>query len=214
MASKEGHRPRVWLQMSTCAIYGDAGQPEIDEHHPPASEPPQMAGVATAWEAAANEAVTDRLVFLRTGIVLDRGTPAFDRLTTLTRAGLGGRIGNGDQWISWLHVEDFLNIVTALVEDPSLDGVVHATSPEPIRNRDMMADLRKALGRPWSPPTPRLLVHIGAWLMRTDPALALTGRRCIPTRLTDAGFTFTHPRFADAIEDLLTRSRSGPSLSR
>jgi uncharacterized protein len=152
------------------AIYGDAGQEIIEESHAPADGPPQMAGVAKAWEAAAADAKADRLVVMRTGIVLDRCTPAFDRLAKLTRFGLGGRIAKGDQWISWLHVEDFLRALEFLVSS-DLTGVVHATAPEPVRNEEMMRTLRAAFHRPWSPPTPRPLVHVGAWLMRTDPAL-------------------------------------------
>lgn len=195
--------PELWLQMSTLAIYGDAGQEVIDEQHPLADGPPQMAGVARPWERAVQGARVDRLVVLRTGIVLDHGTPAFERLTRLTKLGLGGRISKGDQWASWIHVDDFLGAVRFLVGRSDLDGVVHVTAPEPIQNREMMAALRTALRRPWSPPTPKPLVHIGALLMRTDPALALTGRRCIPQRLLDGGFTFDHPTFDAALEDLL-----------
>lgn len=199
-----GVPPRLWLQMSTLAIYGDAGDEVIDETHPPAEGPPQMAGVATAWEAAANGAAADRVVRLRTGVVIDNDTPAFNRLTRLTRWGLGGRIGPGDQWVSWIHVDDFLAAVRFLVDAPGTDGVVHVTSPNPVRNRDMMAELRRALRRPWSPPTPRPLVHAGAVLLRTDPALALSGRRCIPQVLDDAGFKFEYDEFAAALDHLLT----------
>ncbi len=195
--------PELWLQMSTLAIYGDAGQEVIDEQHPPADGPPQMAGVARTWEQAAQGAPVDRLVVLRTGIVLDHYTPAFERLTRLTKFGLGGRISKGDQWTSWIHVDDFLGAVRFLVGRSDLEGVVHVTAPEPIQNREMMAALRMALRRPWSPPTPKPLVHVGALAMRTDPALALTGRRCIPRRLLDAGLAFDHPTFDDALEDLL-----------
>lgn len=194
--------PAVWLQMSTLAIYGDAGESLIDEHHPPAEGPPQMAGVARAWEQAVEGANAGRLVVLRSAIVLDRDTPAFDRLTTLTRLGLGGRIGTGDQWISWIHIGDFLRAVRFLAEETLLDGVVHVTAPNPVRNRDMMATLRSTLRRPWSPPTPKALVHLGARLMGTDPALALTGRRCVPRRLLDAGFEFDHPILSEALADL------------
>lgn len=207
-AAAAGSTPVVWLQMSTLAIYGDAGDGVIDERHPVAAGPPQMAGVATAWEAAAEPAKAERVAILRTGIVLDRDTPALDRLTTLTRFGLGGRIGNGAQWISWIHIRDFLRTLDFLVERATMEGVVHVTAPNPIRNRDMMAALRRALHRPWSPPTPEPLVHVGARLMGTDPALALTGRRCIPERLLDAGFEFRHLRFPEALADLLGRSGS------
>ncbi len=201
-ASASGRVPTTWLQMSTLAIYGDAGQEIIDETHPPANGPPQMAGVAKAWEAAVADAKSDRLVVLRTGIVLDRATPAFERLARLTRLGLGGRIASGDQWISWIHVNDFLHAVAFLISDDELDGVVHVTAPEPVRNADMMRTLRSVLHRPWSPPTPRPLVHLGAAFMRTDPALALTGRRCVPRRLLETGFDFEVRTFHGAVADM------------
>lgn len=196
--------PALWLQMSTLAIYGDGGQEIIDEHHAAADGPPQMAGVANAWEAAALGAVTERLVMMRTAIVLDRDTPAFNRLARLTRYGLGGRIGAGDQWVSRIHIDDLLSAVSFLRDRADLSGVIHLTAPEPVQNREMMASWRRTLHRPWSPPTPTPLVHLGALLMRTDPALALIGRRCVPRRLTDAGFAFDHPTLDDALADLAT----------
>jgi uncharacterized protein len=204
-AAASGATPLLWLQMSTLAIYGDAGQEVIDERHAPASGPPQMAGVATAWEAATARAKADRLAILRTGIVLDRDTPALDRLTKITRFGLGGRISTGNQWVSWIHIDDFLGTLDFLIGAGSLEGTVHVTSPNPIRNRDAMAALRGVLHRPWSPPTPKPLVHLGGRLMRTDPALALTGRRCVPDRLLEAGFEFAHPTFKEALADLIRR---------
>jgi uncharacterized protein (TIGR01777 family) len=196
----------LWVQMSTLAIYGDAGQGVVEEGHPVADGPPQMAGVARPWEEAASGARADRQVMLRTSIVLDKGAPAFERLTHLTKFGLGGRISRGDQWVSWIHIDDFLAALRKVCDDPTLVGVLHVTSPNPIQNRDMMRELRSALQRPWSPPPPRPLVHIGALFMGTDPALALTGRRCVPSRLLEAGFTFKHPTFANALGDLLGRS--------
>jgi len=204
----------LWVQMSTLAIYGDAGQDEVDEGHPVAEGPPQMAGVARPWEAAAAGANADRQIVLRTGVVLDPGAPAFERLSKLTKLGLGGRIGRGDQWVSWIHIEDFLAAVRFVVEEPSMAGVLHVTAPEPIQNRDMMRELRKAMHRPWSPPTPSLLVHVGAFAMRTDPALALSGRRGVPRRLLDAGFAFEHPTFPDALTDLQDGRAEDPQVRR
>jgi uncharacterized protein (TIGR01777 family) len=195
--------PALWVQMSTLAIYGDAGQGVVDEGHPPAEGPPQMAGVARPWEEATRGARAARMVVLRTGVVLDRGSPAFDRLVRLTKLGLGGQISRGDQWVSWVHVDDFLAALRFVWAEPAMEGVVHVTAPQPVQNRDMMAALRSALHRPWTPPTPRPLVHAGAFLMGTDAALALTSRRCVPRRLLDAGFTFEHPTFQGALADLV-----------
>ncbi|MDT0186808.1 TIGR01777 family oxidoreductase [Microbacterium sp. ARD31] len=200
----------VWVQASTLAIYGDAGDVVLDESAPPAAGPPQMAGVARAWEAAVEGANAGRLVVLRTGIVLDNDTPALDRLWSLARWGLGGRVGPGTQWVSWTHVDDWLAIVRTILEPESpLSGVLHATGPEPARNADLMAALRRSLGRPAAPPTPAALVRIGAMLLRTDPALALTGRRAVPARLLENGFRFAHPELDEALADLRDRQSAG-----
>lgn len=199
--------PPVWLQLSTLAIYGDAGEVRLDDSAAPADGPQQMAGVARAWEAAAAGVRADRQVILRTGIVLDRDVPAFDRLVGITRWGLGGRIASGRQWVSWLHIADFLAIALRVLDDDALDGIVHATAPEPVRNAELMAELRRVLHRPLAPPTPASLVRLGAVLLRTDPALALTGRRCVPARLLAAGFRFQHPQLRGALADLMRQRR-------
>lgn len=195
----------AWIQMSTLAIYGDAGDAVLDETAPPADGPAQMAGVARAWEQAAAGAPARRQVVLRAGVVLDQGTPAYARLSGLVRWGLGGRIGSGQQWISWLHVADFLAIVRCCLDDDALAGVIHATSPEPVRNSEFMAAFRCSWGRPAAPPTPRWLLRAGALVLRTDPALALTGRRCVPRRLTEHGFSFGYPSLRPALADLRAR---------
>ncbi len=196
--------PAVWIQASTLAIYGDAGEAVLDESSPPADGPPQMAGVARAWEAAAAEVPAARQLLMRTGIVLDRGTPAMDRLTGLVRWGLGGRIASGRQWVSWIHIDDFLAVVRGALDDEGLSGVLHVTSPNPVRNAELMATLRKVLHRPAAPPTPAPLVRLGARILGTDPALALTGRRCVPARLLEADFRFAYPTLDAALEDLLS----------
>lgn len=196
--------PTVWIQASTLAIYGDGGEAVLDESARPADGPPQMAGVARAWEAAAREVCAGRQVVMRTGIVLDHDTPAMNRLTGLVRWGLGGRVASGRQWVSWIHITDFLAVIRRALEDDHLSGVVHVTSPNPVRNAEMMAALRKVLHRPAAPPTPAALVRLGALVLRTDPALALTGRRCVPARLLDADFSFAYPELDGALAELLS----------
>lgn len=197
----------VWIQASTLAIHGDSGEQMLDERSPAADGPPQMAGVARAWEAAAAELNAARTVVLRTGIVLDRHAPALDRLAGLTRWGLGGRVGNGRQWVSWVHISDWLAIVRWALDNP-VRGIVVASSPNPVRNAELMATLRRALHRPPAPPTPGFAVRLGAVLLRSDPALALTGRRARPARLLDAGFDFRYPQLAAALDELLRRGCS------
>lgn len=194
--------PRLWLQASSTAIYGDAGDAIIDEDSPLPEGPPQMPGVALPWEEAARDAKTQRQVILRSSLVLDTDTPILDRLTKLVRFGLGGRISHGRQWVSWIHVNDFIRALRFLIEG-ELGGVVNVTSPHPVQNAELMAELRRHLNRRWSPPAPAPLVRLGALAMGSDPALALTGRRCVPRRLLEAGFTFEFPELGRALEDLL-----------
>lgn len=200
----------VWLQASTLAIYGDGGEAVLDESAEPADGPPQMAGVARAWEAAAEGAPAGRQVVMRTGVVFDRDTPALDRLVGLARWGLGGRIASGRQWVSWIHIADFLAVVRRALVDETLSGVVHVTSPNPVRNAELMAAFRRVLHRPVAPPTPAALVRVGAIALRTDPALALMGRRCVPNRLLQTGFAFAYPELVPALEQLLPGKQPRP----
>lgn len=199
--------PVVWLQASSTAIYGDAGDAVITEKAAIPSGPPQMPGVARPWEEAAREARALRQVIMRTSLVFDTGTPVLDRLSRIVRFGIGGRIGNGRQWVSWIHVQDMLKAVRFLLAT-DLNGTINVTSPYPVQNATLMVELRRRLHRPWSPPVPAALVHLGAFMMSSDAALALTGRRCIPARLVGAGFEFDFPELADALDDLFARQRN------
>lgn len=207
-ASRGLGRPLVsWLQASTTAIWSDAGERRVTESTPlPDPGLPQMTGVAGPWEAATTGANADHLVHLRTSIVLDRHAPALQILARLTRAGLGGRVGSGRQWCSWIHHEDWQRVaIAALGFDPQVripDGPLVAAAPHPLRNADLMAALRRHLHRPAAPPTPAPLLRVGAVGLRSDPALALTGRHCTSTVLAEAGFTFVHPDIDSALTEI------------
>lgn len=198
-----------WVQGSTTAIYSDAGESEVTESSPLPTGPaalPQMTGVAGPWEAAVEGANTEHLTILRTSIVLESGSPAFGRLASVTRAGLGGRVGSGRQWFSWIHIDDWLSLVRATlgleagVDLP--DGILIAAAPHPVRNAELMALLRQHLHRPPAPPTPTALVRVGSVALRTDPALGLTGRHATSELTTEADFEFTHPTLDGALRDL------------
>ncbi len=207
-ASRSLDRPLVaWVQASTTAIWSDAGEQRVTETTPlPSPGLPQMTGVARPWEMATQGANADHLVLLRTSIVLDRHAPALQILARLTRAGLGGRVGSGRQWFSWIHHEDWQRAaVAALGLDPEVsipDGPLVAAAPHPLRNADLMAALRRHLNRPAAPPTPAPLLRIGAIGLRSDPALALTGRHCTSDVLEEAGFTFVHPDIDSALTEI------------
>lgn len=208
MAANQFGKPALWLQMSTLAIYGDAGDGVLDETSQPASGPRQMAGVAKAWEACVDSSLAGRLVILRTAVVLQSGSPALNRLVTMTKLLLGGTVGSGKQWVSWIHATDFLRALDLIVANEDIAGITHMTSPEPVTNSELMRTLRKVLHRPWTPPTPAWLVKIGARLLfKTDPQLGLTGRRAMPKRLLEKGFGFNYPSLEGALKELVTSEK-------
>jgi len=159
---------------------------------------------AVAWEEALGQALLPniRWVTLRIGFVLGREGGALPFLARLTRWGLGGSIGNGRQWISWIHLDDMNRIFLEALENPAWNGVYNATGPEPVTNSVLMRELRQFLHRPWSPPAPSPAVWLGAWLLGSDPKVALTGRRCVPARLREADFHFEWPHLTDALDEL------------
>lgn len=194
--------PPVWVQLSSLARYGDAGETIIDEDTVPfADGPPQMVQVCTEWEAAfaSVSQQVPRSVVLRAGIGFGgSGDPATERLMWLARMGLGGRVTSGEQWVSWVSVEDFMAVLVRAIDDDTMEGLYHVTSPNPIRNSDMMATYRRLVGRRFGLPSPAWVTQIGARLLGSDPALAVTGRRAVPTRLLAEGYQFAIPDFKDA----------------
>jgi uncharacterized protein len=196
-----------WVQASTTAIWSDMGEVRCTESTPLPVGLPQMTGVAQPWEQAFEGANAAHRTILRTSIVLDPQSPALRRLAGLTRAGLGGRVGSGAQWFSWIHVTDWLALVrAALGLDPEVrlpDGVLVAATDFPVRNRELMAALRRHLHRPPAPPTPAPMLRLGAVLLRTDPMLGLTGRHATSEVLRHTGFRFRYPTLDEALTDLL-----------
>ncbi len=199
-----------WVQASTTALYGDAGEARITEASPePAVGPPQMTGVVRPWEAAAADAPATHRVTVRISIVLQQGSPALGRLLLPVRLGFGGPIGTGEQWFSWIHIDDWIRVVRAalgLDDAVSLpDGPVIAASPNPVRNADLMRALRERVGQKLALPTPEVLLRIASLGLQTDPLLALTGRHTTSDVLSAAGFEFRFPRLDAALADLIPR---------
>jgi uncharacterized protein (TIGR01777 family) len=197
--------PGVLVQASSLAIYGDAGNAVCDEQAPHGSG--FGAEVCLKWEAAVNSLHLPhtRTVVLRIGFALGRSGGALQTLASLTRWFLGGSAGGGRQYISWIHITDLNEMFRWTVENDALKGVYNATGPEPLTNREFMRQLRSVVGRPWSPPVPSLAVKTGAFLMRTEASLALTGRRCVPAGFLEHGFRFEFPELRPALSDLLKK---------
>jgi len=216
--AKAKRPPRVWLQSSTATIYAhryDAANDETtgiiggNEPDAPASWAFSIA-VATAWEQAALDAATPqtRTVLLRSAVTLspDRGG-IFDVLLGLTRWGLGGTNGDGRQYVSWIHDQDFIRAVDWLIAHPSISGPVNLAAPEPLPNAEFMRTLRAAWQTRIGLPATRWMLSLGALLMQTETELILKSRRVIPGRLREHGFEFRFPTWSGAAKDLCQRWR-------
>ena len=209
--------PRVWLQMSTATIYAHRLDAPNDEKSGllGGSEPDvprywdYSIDIARAWERALLEARAPRTrkVALRSAMVMGTGRGGiFDVLLGLTRAGLGGTIAGGRQFVSWIHERDFTRAIELLIARDDLDGPVNLASPSPLPQRDFMAALRAARGTRLGLPATKWMVEIGAFFLRTDTELILKSRRVVPGRLLAAGFRFDFPTWAPAAQDLVSRS--------
>jgi hypothetical protein len=210
--------PRVWLQMSTATIYAhrfDAPNDEatgiIGGAEPDAPDTWRFSlDVATSWERAVDEASAPhtRKVKMRAAMIMspDAGG-VFDTLLRLVRFGLGGQAGDGRQYVSWIHDEDFVRAVRWLIEHEELAGAVNLAAPNPLTNAEFMRALREAWGIGFGAPATELMLEAGAFLLRSETELILKSRRVVPATLLASGFEFHFPEWADAARDLCRRYR-------
>lgn len=211
--------PRVWLQAGTATIYAHRYDADNDEATgiiggAEANAPGTWRfsiDVATAWERTVNEAALlpqTRKVLLRSAITLspDPGG-VFDILLRLVRFGLGGRAGDGRQYISWIHEADFIRAIYWIISHDAFEGPVNLASPHPLPNREFMRILRAAWGIGFGLPASKWMLELGAFLLRTETELILKSRRVVPGRLIKSGFLFEFPHWPDAARDLCERSR-------
>ena len=213
------HPPKVWLQASTATLYAhryDAPNDERtgclggDEPDAPATWRFSI-DVARAWERTFAEASVPhtRKVALRSAMTMapSRGG-VFATLLALVRYGLGGTAGDGRQFISWIHYEDFIAAIEWLIAHDDIAGAVNVAAPHPVPNAQFMRELRAAWGTPVGLPATRWMLEIGALVLRTETELILKSRRVIPTRLLEGGFVFRYPHWADAARDLCRQWRA------
>jgi uncharacterized protein len=206
--------PRVWLQASTATIYAHRYDAGNDEHtgilgggEPNVPDTWRFSiDVARAWERELDAAVTPRTrkVAMRSAMIMspDPGG-VFDVLLGLVRRGLGGQSGNGRQYVSWLHHEDFVHAVRWLIERDDLAGPVNLAAPGPLPNAAFMRALRDAWGIRVGLPATRWMLEAGAVVLRTETELILKSRRVVPARLLESGFEFAHPTWPEAARDLV-----------
>ena len=195
--------PRVLLSGSAIGFYGATGDEELNERSTAGDG--FLADVCRAWEAATSPAEDAgvRVVHLRTGIVLSPKGGALKKLLPLFRFGLGGRMGSGRQWQSWISLDDEVGAIVFLLT-ADISGAVNLTAPAPVTNAEFTKVLASTLSRPALVPVPSFgpKLLLGGELA---DALLFTGQRVLPERLTDAGYSFEHPTLSEALGTLLQR---------
>ncbi len=197
--------PRVWLNSSSATIYRHAEDRAMDELTGEFGDGFSV-DVCRAWEREFDAAATPftRKVALRAAMVMGRGADGpFTMFERLARLRLGGSMGPGTQYVSWLHEYDFCAALEWLIAAGDLCGAFNLASPHPLPNRDFLHEIRQALGISFGLPAPRLLLEIGAFFLRTETELPLKSRRVVPRRLEESGFTFRFPNWPDAVRELL-----------
>lgn len=182
-------RPIDLINASAVGYYGAHGDEVITEHDPAGDD--FLARVCVAWEAeAARAAATSRVVLLRTGLVLDRRGGALSHLALPFVLFAGGPAGSGNQWWSWIHVDDWVRLVMWAIANPGVSGPLNVTAPTPVTNREFARTLGRVLGRPALLPAPAFALRL--LLGEMGDALVLNGQRVIPEKALQAGFRFTH----------------------
>jgi len=191
------HRPRVLLSGSAIGIYGDRGDEPVDEESALGSG--FLAGVTREWEAASVAAADAgvRVVLLRTGIVLSPNGGALERLLLPFRLGVGGPIGSGRQWMSWISLEDHVRAMEHALATTGMHGPVNLVSPNPVTNAEFAATLGRVLSRPALVPAPAFALELVYGEMAR--ATILAGQRVLPKMLLRAGFHFAHPTLEQAL---------------
>jgi hypothetical protein len=200
------HPPGVLVNASAVGYYGDRGDETVDEESRPGNG--FLAETCVAWEAATAAAARAgvRVVRLRIGVVLSTRGGALARMLPAYRWGLGGPVGDGRQWVSWVTLEDLVRSIRHALRNGGLHGPVNAVAPQPARSAEFARALGRALGRPARLPLPGWAVR--GLLGEMGEALLLGGARVLPTRLRGAGFEFRHAELDAALEAVLGRDRA------
>ncbi len=205
MLAEREIKPAVLLNASAVGFYGDRGVEWLDERSLPGSG--FLADVCQQWEEGTRlaEEAGIRVIHLRLGPVLSIGSGMLARFLPLFRLGLGGRLGSGEQYTSWIHIEDGVAAILNLIDQEILEGPVNLTSPNPVTNHELTRTLGQVLHRPTRFPVP-------AWMLRllmgqAAREMILTGQRARPAKLLDHDFSFQYPDLVEALNDLLTSDR-------
>lgn len=193
-------KPRVLLQASGVGFYGNLLEGSASENRPAGRD--YLARLAVEWEASTRrvEAMGVRRVILRTGIVLSSDGGALPRMMLPFRFFIGGRVGSGRQWMSWIHIADEVGAIRFLIENPKAVGAFNLSAPNPVTNADFGRSLGRRLRRPVVMPTPEFLLRL---LYGEMADVLLNGQRAVPRRLTHLGYAFRFAEIDAALGDIL-----------
>ncbi|CAM3858727.1 TIGR01777 family oxidoreductase [Mucilaginibacter galii] len=197
--------PKLWINVTSATIYRHAEDHAQDEATGEIGYGFSI-DVCKQWEQTFFDTVTPdtRKVALRMGIVLGHSDGVFPRLLNLVKLGMGGKQGDGEQYVAWVHEHDVARITDWLMQNTDIDGVINCTAPEAVKNHELMRLIRRAYGIPVGLPAPQWLLEIGAMVIGTETELILKSRWVAPKRLLDAGFRFQFPQAQHAIHDILS----------
>ena len=190
-------KPQVFISASAIGWYGESGNRAVVESDRVGDD--FLAAVCREWEGAADLATGVRTVKIRTGLVLDPTGGALGKMLPLFRLGLGGKLGNGKQWWSWITLHDVIRAITFLLENP-VSGPVNLTSPNPVTNQEFTSALARAMHRPALFPAPAFALKIALGGFSSE---VLGSKKVIPQKLIDAGFTWDYPHVTSALDALI-----------
>ena len=198
--AREAGTVRTFVSASAIGYYGDRGAEPLTEASAPGDD--FLARLCREWEEAARPAADGgmRSVILRIGVVLHPEGGALGKMLPLFRAGLGGRFGSGEQYMSWVHRGDVVRLIRFVLENEHVSGPFNATAPEPVTNRAFTRALARSLGRPALLPVPAFALRAAMGEMAST---VLGGQRVLPERALKSGFTFEYPALDQALSDLL-----------
>ena len=194
------NRPPVLISASAIGFYGDCADDKVTEES--SQGPGFLAEVCAQWEQASHEAADLglRVVNPRIGVVLGRDGGALAKMLPAFRMGFGGRLGEGCQWMSWIHIEDLVRLFHFVMENSHVRGAINAVVPNPVTNAEFTAQLARVLSRPAFLPVPAFALRL---LFGEMADVMLTGQRVLPARAIQAGFTFSHPELTPALKTLV-----------
>lgn len=197
---REDGSQKVLVNASAIGIYGPHGDEELTEESPPASD--FLANLCVQWEKAARsiEALGVRCALTRIGVVLAKEGGALKQLWTPFSLGMGGPVGDGRQWMSWIHIEDMIGILMLALDNSAAVGPLNATAPEPVTNRDFAVAFGKALHRPSFMPTPRFVLRA---MLGESADVVTTGQHVLPKKTLALGYAYKFPQIDAALADIV-----------